>query len=74
MGGAVVRNRVARRLRHLMASRLPALPAGLEIIVRALQPAGESTSEQLGDDLDSALRRALQRLGQSRGTPTGASL
>lgn len=64
VGGAVPRNRVTRRLRHLMASRIPTLPPDLEIVVRALPAAGAATSEQLGRDLDLALGRCLKRLGQ----------
>src|ERR1700754_4151935 len=36
MGGAVARNQVKRRLRHLSRERLAALPAGSTLVVRAL--------------------------------------
>src|SRR5215468_11955050 len=36
VGGAVVRNKVKRRLRHLVAARLSAYPNGTTLVVRAL--------------------------------------
>jgi len=57
VGNAVVRNRVRRRLRHLCASRLGALPPGSILVVRALPPAAEADSAQLGRELDAALER-----------------
>lgn len=57
VGSAVTRNRVKRRLRHLLRSRLASLPAGTVLVVRALPPAGRAGSAELGADLDSALRR-----------------
>ncbi|MFH8367946.1 ribonuclease P protein component [Streptomyces sp. NPDC018031] len=64
VGGAVVRNLVKRRLRHLMRDRLDRLPAGSLVVVRALPGAGEADHEELARDLDTALRRLL-------GAPTG---
>nr|WP_222132434.1 ribonuclease P protein component [Pseudonocardia sp. C8] len=58
VGNAVVRHRVTRRLRHLVADRLDTLPAGAELVVRALPAAADATSVELGADLDSALRAA----------------
>ncbi|HJT04174.1 MAG TPA: ribonuclease P protein component [Pseudonocardiaceae bacterium] len=59
VGGSVVRHRVQRRLRHLMRSRLAALPAGALVVVRALPASAGATSAALGDDLDGALQRLL---------------
>nr|WP_206313602.1 ribonuclease P protein component [Streptomyces coryli] len=61
VGGAVQRNLVKRRLRHLMRDRLPELPAGSLVVVRALPGAATADHDQLGSDLDSALRRLLGR-------------
>ena len=61
VGNAVVRHRVTRRLRHLVASRLDALPAGAMLVVRALPPAATATSRELGADLDSGLRKVGPR-------------
>jgi ribonuclease P protein component len=59
VGNAVLRNRVRRRLRHVMASRLAALPDGALVVVRATPAAAAASSDQLGADVD----RALTRLG-----------
>jgi ribonuclease P protein component len=58
VGTAVVRNRVKRRLRHVLRPRLEHLPAGSALVVRALPPAAAATSELLSMDLDLALGRA----------------
>ena len=59
VGNAVHRNRVKRRLRHLLRDRLPAVPSGAHLVVRALPPAAEATSAQLAAELDRALGRLL---------------
>ena len=66
VGGSVVRHRVARRLRHLVAERLTALPRGSRLVVRALPPAADAPSSLLADDLDSGIRSALRRTGSGR--------
>jgi len=58
VGGAVARNRVRRQLRHLVAERLPALPPGSKLVVRALPSAAGQTAAALAFDLDAALSRA----------------
>lgn len=58
VGGAVVRNTVRRRLRHLVRAHLAELPAGSVLVVRALPAAADATSDQLGADLVAALRAA----------------
>ena len=57
VGNAVVRHRVARRLRHQLATRVPGLPAGTLLVVRAAAAAAAATSAALGADLDRALAR-----------------
>lgn len=59
VGPAVVRNRVLRRLRHLMAARLDRLPAGSRVVVRAFPPAAAASSADLAQALDAALGQAL---------------
>ena len=59
VGPAVVRNRVKRRLRALLRSRLHRLPAGSVLVVRALPPAAAAGSAVLGTDLDAGLARLL---------------
>jgi ribonuclease P protein component len=73
VGGSVVRHRVSRRLRHLIAARLPELPPDARVVVRALPPAAKASSVDLAKDLDAALRTALgklvQRPQQAPGSP-----
>ncbi len=59
VGGSVVRSRVSRRLRHLLLDRLPALPDGARLVVRAAPPSADADSLALGRDLDAALARAV---------------
>jgi ribonuclease P protein component len=56
VGSAVQRNRVKRRLRHLMRDRLDRLPPGAHVVVRALPAAGGADSTTLGSHLDAALQ------------------
>lgn len=58
VGGAVVRTRVKRRLRHLARERLASLPGGCVLVVRAQPAAAEAGYAELGAALD----RCLQRL------------
>ena len=58
VGNAVTRNRVRRRLRHLVRPRLGDLPPGVRLVVRANPAAAEATFETLGADLDAALSAA----------------
>jgi ribonuclease P protein component len=69
VGNAVVRHRVTRRLRHLVAPRIADLPAGALLVVRALPPAADATSAELGEDLDSGLRAALRKLRVTASSP-----
>jgi ribonuclease P protein component len=63
VGGAVVRNKVRRRLRHLVRERLGQLPAGSTLVVRALPAAGGASYSQLAKDLDDALAVARRSRG-----------
>ena len=58
VGPAVTRNRVKRRLRHLVADRLDTLPMGTRLVVRALPPSATRSFDELARDLDGALARA----------------
>jgi ribonuclease P protein component len=60
VGPAVARNRVRRRLRHLLRDRLDRLPAGSRLVVRVLPPAAAASSAQLAGALDRALARVLR--------------
>lgn len=76
VGGAVDRNLVKRRLRHLVRERLALLPPGSLVVVRALPGAGNADHAQLARDLDAALQRLLGRdalPASGRGTPVGTA-
>ncbi|GAA1212542.1 ribonuclease P protein component [Prauserella alba] len=68
VGNSVVRHRVIRRLRHLVADRLGTLPDGYALVVRALPPAAKASSAELGSDLDAAMRR-LKLAGATSAAP-----
>ncbi|RJO77000.1 ribonuclease P protein component [Nocardia panacis] len=70
VGNAVVRHRVARRLRHMCARLLQELPAEADIVIRALPGAATVDAE----DLLRQLRGALRKLGVAHdpGTAIGA--
>lgn len=57
VGNSVVRHRVTRRLRHIVAQRMGTMPEGGALVVRALPPAATASSAELAADLDSALHR-----------------
>jgi len=61
VGPAVVRNRVKRRLRHLMRDRLVVVPDGSVLVVRALPEAAGAGYRELGAELDRCLGRALDQ-------------
>jgi ribonuclease P protein component len=66
VGKAVIRNKVRRRLRHLVGARLAALPAGTSIVVRALPGAADRAYPDLSADLDAALAAARNRQPRRR--------
>ncbi|MFI7606866.1 ribonuclease P protein component [Micromonospora sp. NPDC049366] len=66
VGPAVVRNRVRRRLRHLVRERLAGLPAGTTLVVRALPAAADASYARLAADLDAALVAARAPRGRRR--------
>lgn len=75
VGPAVVRNRVKRRLRHLVAPHLvggtPAsVPQGSKLVVRALPASALADSVRLGTDLDLALTTVVRKAEQRM--PAGA--
>lgn len=65
VGNAVTRNRVKRRLRHLVLPLLAETP-GMTVVVRAL-PAAATDPERLPTDLAQAWSRCVERLGLDSG-------
>ncbi|WP_395106560.1 ribonuclease P protein component [Actinomadura sp. SCN-SB] len=66
VGNAVVRNRVRRRLRHLVRGHLDRLPEGSLLVVRANPAAGTARYDELAADLESALDRLLRPTSKGR--------
>ncbi|HEX2810607.1 MAG TPA: ribonuclease P protein component [Kineosporiaceae bacterium] len=62
VGSAVVRTRVKRRLRALLAARIDGIPPGILVVVRANPAAAAASSQVLASDLEVALPRALHAL------------
>ncbi len=65
VGGAVVRKRVQRRLRHLMRPRLAVLPTGSLLVVRARPSAATARHRELAAQLDDAIAAATRPRGTS---------
>jgi ribonuclease P protein component len=63
VGGAVVRNRVRRRLRHLARGYLGSLPEGSLLVVRADPRAATARQADLAAELDLVIRALLRRQG-----------
>ena len=59
VGSAVARNRVRRRLRHLLAGRLTTLPTTADLVVRV----GPTAASMSFAELDRELDKVFSRLG-----------
>jgi ribonuclease P protein component len=60
VGPAVTRNRVRRRLQHVLADRLATLPEGTRLVVRATPAAAGVSSAVLAESVDLALAKAYR--------------
>jgi ribonuclease P protein component len=61
VGGAVVRNKVRRRLRGVVLEQRSSLPDRADVVVRALPPAAAAGYATLSSDFTSALASAVAR-------------
>ena len=66
VGNAVVRHRVARRLRHVARSIINDLQPADRLVIRALPGSRYAVSAQLEQELRTALRRARSKSGEAR--------
>ncbi|HSK92675.1 MAG TPA: ribonuclease P protein component [Candidatus Angelobacter sp.] len=58
LGGAVQRNRVRRRLRELVRTRLGRIGPGWDLLLIARPSAGNATQTELGEAIDALLARS----------------
>jgi ribonuclease P protein component len=65
VGTAVVRNRVRRRLRHLVRGYLASLPDGSLLVVRAHPRAATAHQADLAAELDLVIGTLLRRQGEA---------
>jgi ribonuclease P protein component len=70
VGGAVVRNRVRRRLRQAIRLRLPQWRSGFDLVVVARTAAAEASFDALGSVIDELAKRG--RLVREPDDPPGA--
>jgi ribonuclease P protein component len=63
VGGAVLRNKVRRRLRHLARGYLGSLPEGSLLVVRANPRAATARQADLAAELDLVIKTLLRRQG-----------
>jgi len=61
VGGAVVRNKVRRRLRGAVLDQRQDLPSGADLVVRALPASATSSYDDLSSDLRSATVAAARK-------------
>jgi ribonuclease P protein component len=61
VGGAVVRNRVRRRLRSVVRGYLPSLPGGSLLVVRAHPQAATARQADLAAELDAVMGKLMGR-------------
>jgi ribonuclease P protein component len=57
-GGAVVRNTIRRRLRHILVGLVDQIAAGWDVLVICRPPAAQASQAQLGEALDRLFRQA----------------
>ena len=66
VGNAVVRNKVKRRMRAIVADHLDEVPPDARVVVRSLPDAATADFAQLEADYVSCLRRGLRRRDERR--------
>lgn len=69
VGPAVARNRVKRRLRHLLRERLDSLPGSGVLVIRAQPAAAQASYAELGVEVDRLLERVRAKSAAPGTTP-----
>ncbi|MDD7385166.1 MAG: ribonuclease P protein component [Actinomycetaceae bacterium] len=64
VGNSVVRHTVSRKLRHIMRARLHEFHPGDLVVVRALPPSADASSEDLARDIDAACLKISRRMAK----------
>lgn len=57
VGNAVIRHRVARRLRHMCHQMISELPSDTDVVIRALPGAADASSAELLRQMRTAMRK-----------------
>ncbi len=70
VGNAVVRNKVRRRLRHIVKAHVHRLPAGSLLVVRANPRAATAHHDELVEDFEAGIQRLLGPDGATRAKGT----
>jgi ribonuclease P protein component len=66
VGNAVIRNKVRRRLRHIVRAHVHRLPAGSLLVVRANPRAATAHHDELVEDFEAGIQRLLGPDGATR--------
>lgn len=62
VGNSVVRNRVRRRLKAIAASQLAGVPAGTDVVIRALSGSASASWSTLNSEIIEALSKGRTRV------------
>ena len=72
VGSAVIRHRVARRLRHICDPLIGELPEETDVVIRALPGAAHTDSAELERQLRAALRKLVPAVTVPETDPVGS--
>ncbi|MCM6776973.1 ribonuclease P protein component [Nocardia sp. CDC159] len=72
VGSAVIRHRVARRLRHMCGPLIGELPEEADVVIRALPGAAHASSPELERQLRGALRKLVPNVTVPEMDPSGS--
>ena len=61
VGGSVSRHRIARQLRHAMATHLPALPPHTQVVIRVIK-----VQDDYRNELNDVVAKMVKRIGATQ--------